>query len=181
MAFFDKIDYDKTLSIHKLVLRTRWLDIGDTLIFFLCDIFFIACLFFIFKEVDLSNANEKIIAYGVLPIAALVTLFFSYKKAIEKRLLTISTGLNKIDGRQAVKKIIKSRGWKICTDNANYLQATTGFEFSWGKQVTILFEDDKVYLNVMSDNPMIRMPVLFSDKSIKGEIEKELKAYMEHL
>lgn len=176
MASFDDIDFDKSLSRHKLVLKTKWLDIIDSFGFFLAGTLFLGYIILTFREANLTNPNDRAIAYVVLPITGLFAIILVYRKATEKRLLTIATSLNKSDTRQLIKKAFVSWGWKIRRDNANYLQATTGFDVRWGKQVTILFDKDNIYLNVMSDNPMIRMPVLFSDKSIKHDIKKLLDA-----
>lgn len=176
MAFIDDIDYEMTLSKHRLVLKTRGLDIADSFVFFLAGCLFLVYIVLTFKEANLSNPNDKAIAYGLLPFAGLFAIIMLYKKATEKRLLTITTGLNKSDTRELIKKTFKAWGWKIRTDRANYLQATTGFEFRWGKQVTVLFDNEKLYLNVMSDNPMVRMPVLFSDRLFRYDIKKMLEA-----
>ena len=47
--------------------------------------------------------------------------------------------------------------------------------FARGKKVIIIYCGNKIYLNVLSDDYKIRMPVLFSDISIKKDIEKQLK------
>ena len=180
MPFVDNINYEKTFSKRKLVLKTKWLDVADSVVFYFAAIFFFVCLYLTYKELNLANPNDQFIAHGVLPLAGLFAIALLYKKITEKRLLIIETPLNKVQTRQLIRNAVKSWGWNVRSDNANYLQATTGFEFSWGKQVTILFDSGKLYLNVMSDNPMVRMPVLFSDRSIRYDIKKLLEASTQH-
>ena len=176
MTFREHIDFEKTLQKRRLVLTPKWLDIVDTFVFFFAATFFIASLGLTFKEADLSNPNDKAIAYGLLPIAGLFAIVLMVKKATEKKMLLIKTDVKKGHARELITKAFKTWGWKIHTNTENYLQATTGFEFKWGKQVTVLFDHGTVFINVMSDNPMVRMPVLFSDRSIRHDIKKILEA-----
>ena len=176
MAFVDDINYKETISKHKLVLKSKWLDLADTFLFVFVASFFLVCLFLTFKGADLSRPSDSFFGYYVIPVVALLTLIFLYKKLFEKRLLTLETRLDKKQAREQIVALVKSWNWNIRKNNADYLQATTGFGLRWGKQVTIIYDANKIYLNVMADNPMVRMPVLFSDKSIKQDIAAGLKA-----
>jgi len=174
MAVQFSIEYTESISRKKLVVKDKWLDIFDLITFFIGGVFFIICLILTFVEADLKSPNDRGIAFTILPLACLSAIIALYKKANEKRLLVIQTGLTKTAVRDHIKKMVREWGWKIQADNSNYLQAKTGFNIRWGKQVTILYAGDKIYLNVMSDTPFVRMPVFFSDKSIKRDIEKSL-------
>lgn len=177
MGYIKNINYQETIKKKSIVFKLKWLDIIDTIVFVMTSLFFIVCLILTFREADLKSPNDSFVAYWILPFLMVFTLILLYKKIREKRLLVIETKLNKVEAREKIINIVKSWQWKLHYNNADYLLATTGIEIgSWGKQVIIIYADKKIYLNVMSNNPKIRMPVLFSDKSIKSEVEKTLKS-----
>ena len=177
MAYVDNIDYQKTKSKKRIVLKSKWLDLMDTIVFFMMSTSLLLFEFLTFKEADLESPNDSFVIYWIFPFLTIFILIAIYKKIIEKRLLIIETNLEKTEARKQIVSIIKSWGWKIQKNNGDYLQATTGIGIAtWGKQVIIIYDNRKIYLNVMSDNPKVRMPVIFSDISIKKDIEKELKA-----
>jgi hypothetical protein len=63
MAFVDDIDFHKTISKHKLVLKTKWLDVNDSCVFLIAAISFIGYIVFTFKEADFNNPNDKAHAF----------------------------------------------------------------------------------------------------------------------
>jgi uncharacterized membrane protein YbhN (UPF0104 family) len=177
MAYINEVNYQDTIRKKAIVFKSKWFDLIDSFLFIVMSCFFIVCLILIYREADLNSPNDSFVAYWILPFAMVFTLFSLYKKIREKRLLIIETNLNKIEARKEIVHIVESWGWKIYRNNANYLQATTGMGLAdWGKQVIIIYADKKLFVNVMSDNPKIRMPVLFSDKSIKKDIERQITA-----
>jgi hypothetical protein len=176
MSYTDNFNFEETIRKKSVVFNAKWFNILDFIIFNITVINFIVCLVLIFRIADLKNPNERFVVYTILPITLVFTLFMWYKKLVEKRLLVIETKLNKNEARQKITQMVKSWQWKVQRSNANYLQATTEMEvFARGKKVIIIYCDNKIYLNVLSDNYKIRMPVLFSDISIKKDIEKQLK------
>ncbi len=160
-----------------IVFKSKRFDLIDTFVFIIMSASVVICEVLMFKKADLKSPNDSFVVYWIFPFLTVFILILLFKKLTEKRLLTIETNLEKAEARKQILALIKSWQWKIHRNNADYFQATTGMDLtSWGKQVIIIYDNQKIYLNVMSDNPKVRRPVLFSDKSIKKDIEKQLKA-----
>jgi hypothetical protein len=177
MAYINDLNYQDTIKKKSVVFKSKWFDLIDTFLFIIMSASFIVFEVLLFKEADLKSPNDSFVVYWIFPFLTVYILILLYKKLTEKRLLTIETNLEKAEARNQIISLIKSWQWTIHRNNGNYLQATTGIDLTtWGKQVIIIYDNQKIYLNVMSNNPKVRMPVLFSDKSIKKNIEKELKA-----
>jgi hypothetical protein len=177
MAYIDDINYQDTRKKKHIVFKSKWMDLTDLFVFMMIPASLIMCEILLVKEADLKSPNDSFVVYWIFPFLTVFILILLYKKLTEKRLLVIETKLEKTEARKQILVLVKSWQWEIHRNNPNYLQATTGMELaSWGKQVIIIYDNQKIYLNVMSNNPKVRMPVLFSDKSIKNDIEKQLKA-----
>lgn len=176
MAFKNKLDYSATISKHRIVFKTKWIEVGNSVAFYFAGTFFIICLCLSAYEISKTD-NPSWIGYGLIVAALIFSFFIGYKKLHEKKLRVIQTNLNKVDSRKAIKLIAETSQWKILYDNSDFLQGYTGHDITtWGRVITILYDNNKIYVNVLSDNPMVRLPLLFGDKSIQREIELQLKA-----
>lgn len=176
MAFKDRLNYSETMLKHKIVFKTKWIETLNSVVFYFAGVSFIFYMCLTAYEISKTD-NPSLIGYGLIVASLIFAFFIGYKKLFEKKLRIIQTNLTKADARKAIKTIAETSQWKILYDNSDFLQGCIGHDItSWGKVVTILYDSNKIHVNVLSDNPLIRMPLLFADKSIKGEIEKQLKA-----
>jgi len=166
-----KIDYNKTIKKGKLVLIPKWFEVIESIMFYVFSLLIIVTIILCSSNANYNSENDTFFTFYIFPIILLFVCWSVYKKVAEKRLLVIKTSLNKKEAREAILKFAKNEGWNIEINNSNYLQANTYNGISHGKQITILYTNTIILLNVLSNNPKLRRPVFFSDKHIQKKMQ----------
>ncbi len=177
MAFVDNIVLEKTIHNRRLYFKAYWLELMDSFVFYLKASSFVICMLLLYWEANIKNTNDLVLGYFILPFLIIFTVFLIVKKYNERNLNLIASPFDQKTNRKIAVEKAKKEGWKIAYNNRDYLRARTGTDLaSWGHQVTFIFEDNKIYLNVIRDNPLVRIPVFFTGRQIKKEIGKEIKS-----
>lgn len=116
----------------------------------------------------------------VLLIALLLYLHYTFQ-AIKRNnlLIRIETGLDKRANRETSLRLIESVGWKLIENYKSYLAAITSLsDFTWGQEVTIIFDEGCIYVNCrnrIGGIPSARSPWSF------GRCEKCLSQFYQEL
>ena len=117
----DNIDYSKTIKSDKIVLKSKWMELFDMLLFYLgigAFVFFNLKAFFV-----AGIQNDEKFWLVISPLLIIFMVFLLYKKLNEKKLLLVQTPFDKNKNREFVLDFVKENGFLISYDNANYLIA----------------------------------------------------------
>lgn len=181
MVFTGQIHYEQTRRRNRLVLQRKWGYLAETVFIIGMLLSFLALLLYASRTMDNERPNERFLAYVLFPAVALVCALLIFKKLTERRLMVIPTGLDKATNRRVVQQAMKEWHWRVWTDNANYLQATTTDNPFWeaGHAVTLLLEDGAVRLNVLGETRGGRAPVLVTDYLFRYDFKRYFREYSE--
>jgi hypothetical protein len=122
------------------------------------------------------------ITYQILTLLLVIALslgfYFSVRTIKRNYSLTwIETGLDKVINRELSQRAVESVGWRLIENYKSYLVALTGASgFTWGQEITVIFDDGGVFMNVRNRSMVGgRSPWLF------GKGKKCLKRLSEEL
>ena len=99
----------------------------------------------------------------------------TFQKFRDKRFINLDTNFSKEENRIFALDFIKEKGWHIEYNNPDYLRASTPFSWTYGKDITIIYKQDQLLINILQRNPLLRMPTFFSDRKLKRELENKIK------
>lgn len=171
----DDIDYSKSLRLNKLVLKSKWMEVIDFLLFLGgITIFAIYNLKALWIEGIQNNVNYW---FFLSPLSIALMIFLAYKKINEKKFVLIQTPLNKNENREFILEFVKEKGFIMLYNNENYLIAESLRKISSGKQISFLFANKEIKFNCLTHTALIRMPVFFYSNSLKKNIEERIKIF----
>jgi hypothetical protein len=150
-----QIDIRKSIMTGRLVAKRQCLiasldQISDDYLIMVPIAFLVAipavALFTLIK--DGAPIGHVLIALFLL-IALLCGFYYTLQAIKQNCLLTwIETGLDKQANRELSLRAIESIGWKLVENYKSNLAAITGIAgFTWGQEVTVIFDDGGVYVN----------------------------------
>jgi len=169
----DDINYRKSLILNKLVLKSKWMEAIDFLLFLgSITIFAMYNLKALWIEGIQNNINYW---FFLSPLSISLMIFLAYKKVNEKRLVVIQTPLNKNENREFVLEFVKENGFIVAYNNENYLIAESLRKFSSGKQISFLFANKEIKFNCLTQTALIRMPEFLYSNSLRKNIEERIK------
>ena len=117
--------------------------------------------------IDWQNSSDRIIGFSLLPAFIFSGGMLFYKKLQEKKLALIETGVDKGTNRKLVLKFLNSKSYQVVRNNRDFVIGVCENDgILWPKQITVLFEDDRIYVNVLTLNIKARVPSFFTAKSI---------------
>ena len=113
--------------------------------------------------------DQAPIAYVLIDVFLLIALLVSFHRTLRaiKRncmLTRIETGLDALANRDLSLRAVESIGWKVIESYKPYLTAVTGISaFTWGQEITVIFDNGCVYLNCRNRSGLApgRSPWLF--------------------
>ena len=122
-------------------------------------------LFYVLKEEMGGNDLHFSVLFFVLSLAFASVLGYKMKHLFDLKRLS---GISEAKNRVLAKKIAKELDWRVERDNAHYLIASLGASaFSWGEQITILYDETDVLINVFSKGSFgTKSPFSFGNKAI---------------
>ena len=123
---------------------------------FLLFIFFMLVLFYVrnlFTDTRYTPETSKVLAIGAIIPGLLGILFYIIQRKRLKLKVT-ETSLPRATLDKIVAEVAEKLNWKFYIMEEKVIVAKTSpsfFSGSWGEQITILFEKDKVYVNSICD------------------------------
>ena len=181
-----RIDVPKSIRAGRLVCRNRTsLDLldevsGEYLVLVPLAALIAICLLSLLR----LKGDDAPVTHFLFPLfllsALLVSLRFTYL-AIRRnrRLIRIETGVDKEANRNLTLQVIEFIGWSVIENRQAYGTAATPMSaFTWGQEITVLYDQGGVYLNCRNRTgglPSARSPYLF------GKGERCLKQFHEEL
>jgi hypothetical protein len=171
----DDIDYRKSLRLNKLVLKSKWMELIDFLLF-LGGITIFAL--YNVKALWIEGIQNNVTYWFILsPISITIMIFLAYKKINEKRFVLIQSPLNKNENREFILEFVKENGFIIQYNNEDYLIAESLRKISSGKQISFLFANKEIKINCLTQTALIRMPVFIYCNSLRKNIEQRIKIF----
>ena len=179
MRELHRINIDASISKKWLTFDESWLDKFNRLtVIILFGQFIIVPVMLITNE-KFTSVNDKFILHWVLPTSILVGVYGIFRGLTEKRLITISTSLD----RQTVKKIIlkfaeenqfevyRKSSDCIILNSPSFADVNTAHK----KTRVFFFNDGLLLFTVIRDNFRIDLPVFFTHFFVKHDLTKRLK------
>ncbi len=167
-----KETYDKSVETGELQLVGFWPNLSHFgLVYFLL---FMPAMVLFFHLIDYFRNIHNLFQEGELwilivpPILAII-VYLIQKRRLKFRI--IQTKLNHIQLKEILIKVAQQLEWEfISSENDLYLAKTNPsfFSGSWGEQITILFYQDKVFINSICD-PSKRPSVVSWGRNRKNE------------
>ncbi len=148
-----EIDIKASKKKQRLVIRETWFEkvIDIQLIAIFClTLATIPTLLIYHAHVNNTSSNDYHFAYFVALIAYPLLIYLLYKLP---RLLSFRKlpGISPSVNRRIVKEFAKSQELTIKNDNNDYFIGTSKITpFTWGSQITILYDGDTILFNSIS-------------------------------
>jgi hypothetical protein len=123
--------------------------------------------------IDFVRERASIVRIGMafVSLAVLLLFFWSTVRTIKRNSMLdrLETGLDRDLNRAVVLRAIASLRWTLVYDYKTYAIALTeATGFTWGQEVTIIFDDQAVFVNCRNrDTPgaSVRSPWLFGNRT----------------
>ena len=137
---------------------------------------FVMAMSIFFQLTNKSNGPAKPISEGEIWffIAMLPVIFFIYK--LQRRRLkfkSVETNLKRKEINDIIREVAIELKWTLESINENYIVAKTHpgfFSGSWGEQITIIFDQNRVLVNSICD-PDKRSSVTSMGRNKRNEMK----------
>lgn len=177
MRRLKNLNVRKSIKQNKLVYTEDWMDKFDkiSLYLFFSWGFLMPFLVYFNPYRDYSKTG---IEFYLLFIFSLFCVFTIYRKATEKRLIKIVSKYGLEENKILISQYCEKKGFEkhknsenvIIYNSLNYLAINTSFQTS---RIFIL-DKNNIYLTMIKENQKMNIPVLFSQISLKRDLEKFL-------
>ena len=160
----EDIDIIKTRNKNRLIYKTHWIEFYE--------IFFFILIFsmLLFPLILICSSTKDLKAILVISLMILIFICFTvYKIKKSRQLFVLNTGQSKEANKLLVTDFIGKTGYKLRYNDSDYLRAMTEFNFlRTQKELTVLFDDNKVLINIVTKG-YIKFPLsLELNKFVKG-------------
>jgi hypothetical protein len=181
MANLSYIDIESSINTRRLVCKHSWLDILDKVVFCMLCISMMAYPSLLLFKTDISNPNDKVLAFTILPLAILFGMYGLYRKLTETKLLRIETSFARHKNKEMLLAFLKQRGHEIFRQNKEVIIVTNEEDLSfnklWTKTITFIISDKVILFNIVKNYPKLNPPVLFSHLFLKRDLKKFVAGY----
>jgi hypothetical protein len=167
----EDIDIVRTKNENRLIYKTHWVEFYE--IFF----FVVILYMFIIPLILTFNSTKDLKAIVILSLMLLILIGIAiYKMKKSRQLHIIDTGQSLESNKLLIYDFIDKCGYKLKYDNYNYLRAITKFNFlDTQKELTVLFDDNKVLINIVTKG-YIRFPMPLELNKFIKELNKKINA-----
>ena len=174
MRSLKNLNIRKSIEQNKLVYSEDWLEKFGTITLYLFFSWGFLIPFLVYFNPYRDNSKTGIEFY-LLFIFSLYCAFTIYRKATEKCLTKIVSKYNTEENKLLINQYCEKKGFKkhknsgsvIIYNSLNYLAINPRFQTS---RIFILDKND-IYLTMIKENQKLNIPVLFSQISLKRDIE----------
>lgn len=173
-----KLNPEDSISKRRLIFDEGWLDKFNRLAVYVVFSPFIFLPVVMFMKEKFVSPNDEFILHWVLPTSFLFGLYIFYRNATEKRLIKVSTDLD----RQTIKKIILEYAVKNQheiyrkSDNCIILnEAYSDWTSAHKKTRIFFFKDNLLLFTVIRDGFKLNLPTLFTHIFLKRDLTKLVK------
>jgi hypothetical protein len=148
-----EIDHKKSIEVDKIIFKESIYEkiillLFYYIMFFVFPINFIYLLYLVLIENRFNGPD--ILFLMVLCFISSIS-FFLFIKWLSILNVKRINGENLLRNRDRLKRIIEKTKWTIIRDNTNYIIASKPYDaFSWGKQLTIIYDESDILINVIS-------------------------------
>jgi hypothetical protein len=172
-----QVDFENTVSKNRLVRNDN--NFSRTIVIYAACLAIVALLYQFYTEYIKDPLYGKIFLYGVCPVVIVLLAYVMYKKAVEKRLLGISSRVDLGTTKQIVVQYFRNKKWEIEYNEGNNLVATQPIDLRDEIQATIIFSEGYLLLNVIRNyyGNKTAMPLLFAETEVKKDLVWEIKTW----
>lgn len=171
-----KVDFSETVSRGKLVADSRIL--LNTLLFCIASAIAVYILYTYYDGAE-DAVLRRIYGYMIAPVLLSYILFALYKKFRERQMYTIDSHLPVAVKKKIVADYIADEDMYLNLVRDNYLIATRKFSLKQRVQLTAIFTDDTVLINIISYSSGLGIPLFFYDSRVKKGIQNVVARWNE--
>ncbi len=172
----EDIDIIKTKGKNRVIYKTHFIDYYQLFLFIFIILILISILTLIsIYAIDRTNMWRLQVGFILI-----IFILISYRIYIDKKarqFKTINTGLNKDKNKIFVADFIDNFGFILKFHDNDYLRALSKQQFFFTKQeLTIIFYDDKVQINIVDATSLSRAPSFYGLKKFIRRFKEKLNA-----
>jgi len=166
----ENIDIIKTKLRNKLVFKTHWIEYSEI---FAIVLVFSGLGFILFLIYNSSKDLKSMTGISLVILTLLGLTIYKIKRT--RQLVVLKTGLSKETNRLLIADFIGKKGYKLRFYDNDYLRAISRHNFLLGqKELTVLFDDYSVLLNIVLSTGKIRFPSPIELRKFIMELNKNL-------
>lgn len=122
-----------------------------------------------------TGPTERIVFISLLVLILILTASSLYQIKSTKKLTFIKYTINKEAARKALKNLAKEQLWTIDYDNQEYFKALTKSGVVAGKEITVIYATDGLYINVRLGHGLNgRFPFTFGKRETLELMKKKI-------
>jgi len=175
----NNINFLQSLRAEKLVFDEDWGDALDrTVQYLLWSVLIFFAISFVWHE-DLTQVNNAIVAYGIVPLVVTVATYVCYRKATEYRFALLPTKLPAAGSAALVLEFARQQKLEVFRSSRNLIvlnEPTHGVNSTYRKTMVFLLTDGTIRFTVVRDMPKLSFPVLTSHLFLKRDLRRLLAA-----
>ena len=177
MRILNNINRDKSIATRKLHYKKEWEDYFDTFVTALISISFISSSYFLyFFEINYDNQNDRFMAFVVLPIIVLFSIYLIYRQFTEFNLKKIETKLSKNLLHQSIIDYARSKEFKILKNSKNCIIIEKPKLNPINLKIVVLFPlDNCIYYTMINDCYKLNSPIVISHLFFARDFKKWLE------
>lgn len=178
MRNLKNLNIDESIKRKKLIYTENWFEKLDQFVIYIFFSwgFILPFLVFFNPHRDLTKTG---IEYYLLFIFSIFCGYVIFRKATEKKLITIESPFNIEKNKEIINEYCQKAGLEKYRNSKNIIiyNSVNSLSFNSNYKISRIFllDNNKVYLTMIKENYKMNIPVLFSQIILKNEIEKFIK------
>jgi len=167
------IDIEKSIEQERILPKSMFSYYYEYIMY---DFTALAFLTLIIMDMYKENNFDLTLARTFEILIIITTLSLTLYILDKMRKLTILNVKDKTKAKQYVLTLIKMNNWEICKQRDEIIIIQVNSSFRNKRQVTFIFRNEIIYINVMSFGRNIMSPIYYSaDKKVLNSIIDKLK------
>jgi len=173
------IDTELSIREQKLIFEESWTDVfGRYTLYFLFGVMIYYPVVTLYYN-DLSNANDRFMAFAIFPIVILLAAYVIYCKATEKNLRMMTTALSQEENRAVLLSFARNQGLQVYCNTKSLLilnQSFDSFNPSYKQTTVVVMQDNQIGFTIIRDQMKLDLPVLTSRFFLAKDLRRLFQA-----